>query len=293
MAPLLLPAYCTLAVAVAAAAALSFAGPGCLARKLQPELGGGIERASGMKDDGLAVPEGADYQVLGVYPHDAQAFTQGLTWYKGQLYESTGEQGKSNVRIVDYQTGGVIKSTGIRRDHFGEGMVVHNDKIHYLTWRSRTGYTMDPMSLALEDNFTFITTTGEGWGITSDGESLIVSDGSEFLHFWDPETHTMTRRVQVHNKAGRGLIRMNELEYIKGYVYANVWFSDKIYKIDPATGLVEREYDMSGLYRMDLRRKELNSRDAVLNGIAYDEENDVLFLTGKLWPRLYKVTLSE
>ncbi|CAM9387344.1 unnamed protein product [Pylaiella littoralis] len=236
----------------------------------------------------------ARFSLLAEYPHDSQAFTQGLSYEGGFLYESTGLfGGKSTVRKVDTETGEVLQSVKLGNEFFGEGMVIVGDKIHSLTWRSGVGFSWDLQTFEQLGQFSINTKTGQGWGITTDGSSLVVSDGSQFLFFWDPVTMKETRRVEVKLENGRPLARLNELEMVKGYVFANVWFDDNLYKIDPITGTVVDSYNFSELYPKALKKKELNSKEAVLNGIAWDPEEDVLYVTGKLWPRMYKVKLRE
>eukprot|EP00752_Nemacystus_decipiens_P004704 g4290.t1 len=236
----------------------------------------------------------ARFTLLAEYPHDATAFTQGLCYDGGFLYESTGLfGGKSTVRKVQVESGEVLQSVKLGDKYFGEGMVIFQDKIHSLTWRSGVGFSWDLQTFDPLGQFDFKTTTRQGWGITSDGASLIVSDGSEILHFWDPATMAETRKVEVRLENGKPLKRINELEMVHGYVFANVWFDEHLYKIDPATGKVVDAYNFSELYPKALQKKELTSREAVLNGIAWDPEEDVLYLTGKLWPRMYKVKLHD
>ncbi|CAM9458333.1 unnamed protein product [Scytosiphon promiscuus] len=246
----------------------------------------------------------APFTLLAEYPHDPLAFTQGLCFEGGFLYESTGLfGGKSTVRKVDTETGNVLQSIKLGDKYFGEGMVIVENEIHSLTWRSGVGFTWDLETFAQRGKFDIKTKTGQGWGITSDGNSLIVSDGTDFAALWCglflPALELAVEIGQVKLPDGRPLKKLNELEMVKGYVFANVWFDEHLYKIDPNTGTVVDVYNFSELYPKArtgptaLQKKELSSREAVLNGIAWDPEEDVLYLTGKLWPRMYKVKLRE
>ncbi|CAM9631177.1 unnamed protein product, partial [Phaeothamnion confervicola] len=238
---------------------------------------------------------GPGWSVVKEYPHDRTAFTQGLAVYDGRLYESTGEYGRSGVRVVDLETGAVRASQPLESpDHFGEGIAVSNGTVHQLTWRGSVGFTYDAETLLPRGSYAFKTTTNQGWGMTTDGDSLIVSDGSDVLHFWDPITHTERRRVSVRLPDGRGVARLNELEYYRDTILANVWLEDVILRIDPVTGAVLRAYDFSALYPRPQRKADrVMVEDACLNGIAYDADENAVYLTGKLWPRLYKVVLDD
>jgi glutamine cyclotransferase len=227
------------------------------------------------------VPAFYTYQVVNVYPHDPQAFTQGLDYADGFLYEGTGLNGRSSLRRVIPETGDVVKQIDLDRKYFGEGIVVVGDRIVQLTWQSRVGFVYDRDSFVLQRTFNYPT---EGWGITHDGNRYIMSDGTSTLYFLDAETFERTGSVQVMDR-GKPVIRLNELEYIDGAVYANVWQKDYIVAIDPATGTVTARIDLTGLLDTNVSTAD------VLNGIAYDEENGRLFVTGKLWPRLYEIIL--
>ncbi|CAB1114939.1 unnamed protein product [Ectocarpus sp. CCAP 1310/34] len=283
----------TRASSAGAAATETAAGPSARKDGSQETSSRNLSRRPELKTRGGQLAF-ARFSLLAEYPHDQHAFTQGLCYHGGFLYESTGLYGgKSTVRKVDTETGKVLQSVKLDDEYFGEGMVIIDNKIHSLTWQSKVGFSWDLETLEQQEQFHFNTMTGQGWGVTTDGESLIVSDGSEFLFFWDPATMKETRRVEVKLKDGRPLKKLNELEVVKGYVFANVWFDDNLYKIDPATGEVVDAYSFSELYPKALQKKELASREAVLNGIAWDPEEDVLYLTGKLWPRMYKVKLND
>jgi glutamine cyclotransferase len=223
------------------------------------------------------------YRVLNTYPHDPNAFTQGLVFEDGQLYEGTGRWGESSLRWVDLETGRVLQVHELSKDYFGEGIEVYADSIVQLTWKSGTGFVYDRDSLNVLSQFSYET---EGWGITYDGERLIVADGTARLYFWDPNTYEQLGQVPVRDR-GQPIDRLNELEFIGGNVYANVWQTDRIAVISPATGNVVAWVDLKGLLPAEQRTPDVN----VLNGIAYDEQEGRLFVTGKLWPALFHIEL--
>lgn len=224
------------------------------------------------------------YRVVNTYPHDPEAFTQGLTYdgASGTLYEGTGLYGRSSLREVELETGEVLRSRALPAEYFGEGITSYDDKIFQLTWRSNIGFVWSKAAFEQLDDFTYPT---EGWGITHDEQRFIMSDGSATLHFWDPQTLEEIGSVEVH-AAGQPVGRLNELEYIRGSVYANIWVTDQIVRIDPATGQITAWIDLTGL----LTPQERTESD-VLNGIAYDAAGDRLFVTGKLWPKLFEIKL--
>ena len=223
------------------------------------------------------------YEVVNAYPHDEGAFTQGLAFDNGYLYEGTGLQGRSSLRRVALETGEVLESTSLRGDLFGEGITMCGDRIVQLTWKAGVGLVYDEKDLGLLREFTYDT---EGWGVTYDGSRLIMSDGTSTLYFLDPETFVMDGRVEVHDR-GAAVGGLNELEFIDGQVYANVWQTERIVIIDPANGRVTGWLDLSGL----LASRPTTGRVDVLNGIAWDAANDRLFVTGKLWPWLFEIRL--
>lgn len=223
-----------------------------------------------------------DVQVLNIYPHDPDAFTQGLVFLDGDLYEGTGRNGASSLRRVALETGEIMQRHNLGSRYFGEGITILGDSIYQLTWQSQIGFVYDRTSFSLEGTF-FV--PGEGWGITHDGSQLIVSDGSAFLRFLDPGTRREVRRVQV-TEEGRPVDRLNELEFINGEVWANVWYTDTIVRIDPDTGAINSKLDLGGL-------QQQRGADDVLNGIAWDAEGQRLFVTGKLWPNLYEIAVLE
>jgi len=230
------------------------------------------------------------YKVIASYPHDRRAFTQGLVYENGLLYEGTGLYGQSSLARRDLKTGKALKITHLARKHFGEGIALvpdpenrwGGDRIVQLTWRNNTGFVYRKDTFTLLKEFTYPT---EGWGITYDGARLIYSDGTATLRFLDPNTFTETGRIEVQDR-GRPVQSLNELEFIHGSVFANVWPTDQIVVIDPKTGRVTGRLDLSNLYP----RPE-GSED-VLNGIAWIPETGHLLVTGKLWPKIYEIELG-
>ncbi len=221
------------------------------------------------------------YKVVASYPHDLSAFTQGLDFEDGALFEGTGLYGRSSLRRVELETGDVLQIRQLPLEFFGEGVTVWRDEIVQLTWQSNIGLVYDKDSFELLREFNYPT---EGWGITHDGKRLIMSDGSATLHFLDPETFQETGRVQVSADEGP-VTRLNELEYVDGEVYANVWTTDRVARVNPETGRVTGWIDLRGLLSPQDRSQPVD----VLNGIAYDAKSDRLFVTGKLWPRLFEI----
>lgn len=226
------------------------------------------------------------YRVINTYPHDPDAYTQGLVFENGTLYEGTGLIGRSTLRRVDLKTGNVLQSRDLPSNVFGEGIAILNSRIFQLTWQSQIGYVYDRDSFELLGEFGYQT---EGWGITHDGTHLIMSDGTATLRFWDPNTFAELGRIEVRDENGP-VNRLNELEYIDGMIYANVWMTDRIAQIDPQTGRVLGWIDLTGLLSPEDRPIE---GGGVLNGIAYDAASKRLFVTGKLWPKLFEIELVQ
>jgi glutaminyl-peptide cyclotransferase len=224
------------------------------------------------------------YLVVHVFPHDPGAFTQGLVYVDGHLYESTGRNGRSSLRMVDVQTGRVLQRHDLPAQYFGEGLTNWGSDLVQLTWKSGTAFVYDRFSFAPRRTAHY---PWEGWGLTQDGRNLIFSDGSSVLRFVDPQSFRELRRISVRDAGGRPLLNLNELEYVRGEVYANIWQTDWIVRISPRTGQVLGWIDLSGL--MD--KSQLTDPDAVLNGIAYDPQSERLFVTGKLWPKLFEIKL--
>ena len=225
-----------------------------------------------------------NYEVVNSYPHNKDAFTQGLEYYNGYLYEGTGLNGRSSLRKVDLKTGEIEKIHHLEDKYFGEGITIFNDKIYQLTWKSRTGFIYN-LDFELIEKFSYKT---EGWGLTHNNKELIMSDGSNRLYFLNPKTLEKTKEITV-TKKGKKVNNLNELEYIKGKIYANVWQKDYIVIIEPTTGKVEGIIDLKGIINTDDYNYELN----VLNGIAYDSDNDRLFVTGKLWPKIFEIKIKK
>jgi len=225
------------------------------------------------------------YEVVNIWPHDPNAFTQGLVFEDGYLYESTGFYCESSLLRVDLSTGIVLKSVAIPEQYFAEGITILNGKIYQLTWQEGQGFIYDQASLEKISEFSY---TGEGWGITDDGRDLIVSNGTEFIQFLDPDTFQVMKKIQVLD-SGAPVTNLNELEYIRGEIYAIVWTTDRIARIDPQTGTVIGWIDLGGLFPISARPHE----EADLNGIAYDKEQNRIFVTGKFWPWLFEIKLKD
>lgn len=225
------------------------------------------------------------YTVVKAYPHDPGAFTQGLLWRDGFLYESTGLHGRSSVRKVTLETGVPEQERLIDSRHFGEGVVDWKDRLITLTWQDEMGFIFDLATFERIGEFSY---PGEGWGLTRDETRIIMSDGASALRFLDPETLKEIGRIQVTDD-GKPVDNLNELEWVKGEVLANIWQTDRIARIDPKTGHVTGWIDLSGLLGSDDRA---GRQVDVLNGIAYDAATDRLFVTGKLWPKLFEIRLT-
>ncbi len=223
------------------------------------------------------------YHVIRTYPHDPAAYTEGLVLVDGVLYEGTGLVGRSSLRRVHLETGTVLQSRSLPEPYFGEGIAVLDGRIFQLTWKSQIGFVYDRETFEQERTFSYAT---EGWGLTTDGSRLIMSDGTATLHFLDPKTLRETATLQVEDDRGP-VTRLNELEYVDGEVWANVWKSNRIVRIDPASGRVTGVIDLTGI----LNPNALLSPVDVLNGIAYDAAGDRLFVTGKLWPWLFEIEI--
>jgi len=230
--------------------------------------------------DGIPV---CSYNIVNTYPHDRNAFTEGLVLEDGVLYEGTGLYGQSTLRKVGLETGDILQIYELPDQFFGEGITIYGNRIIQLTWRSNIGFVYDKDSFELLQEFNYST---EGWGITHDGTRLTMSDGTSALYFLDPETFEKIGQIEVFDNHGP-VTRLNELEYIQGEIYANVWQTDRIAIIAPETGRVIGWIDLAGLLTEEDRSEPVD----VLNGIAYDAEADRLFVTGKLWPKLFEIEL--
>ena len=225
------------------------------------------------------------YEIVATYPHDAKAYTQGLAFNDGSLYESTGQYGESSLRKVELKKGKVKKKIDVPGQYFAEGMTILNGKIYQLTWQQNRGFIYDLKELKRESEFTY---DGEGWGLATDGHFLIMSDGTNRLRFIDPITFRVSRSLEIMDK-NQPLANINELEYVRGEIYANIWKTDNIVRLDAQTGRIIAWIDLGGL-----RPEETMSHsENVLNGIAYDEEGDRLFVTGKRWPKVFEIRLKK
>jgi len=223
------------------------------------------------------------YAVVDIFPHDPDAFTQGLVLDNGILFEGTGLFGKSSIRKINLTTGSILQSRDLSSEYFGEGIAVYDSKLIQLTWRSCKGFVYDKKNFSLFTDFSYPT---EGWGITFTGDYLVMSDGSENLYFLDPHNFTKAYSIQVHYK-GTTISGLNELEYVKGEIYANLFPTDYIVRIDPSTGRVNGWLNLTGLMDMENYGKKID----VLNGIAFDENTNRLFVTGKFWPYIFALNL--
>jgi glutamine cyclotransferase len=224
------------------------------------------------------------YQVVHRYPHDRRAFTQGLVFVDGHLYESTGLNGESSLRMDELETGKVLQRDDLAEEYFAEGLTDWGSTLIQLTWKDHKVFVYDRFSFRLLKTLKY---DGEGWGLTQDGKHLILSDGSAVLKFLDPETMRVVRQVEVKDHR-MPVKQLNELEYVHGEIYANIWYSNRIARISPATGKVLGWIDLTGI----LPAEERGNNNAVLNGIAYDAKSDRLFITGKLWPEIFEIKIS-
>lgn len=222
-----------------------------------------------------------NWRVMGSYAHDPRAFTQGLVWYDGGFYEGTGLEGKSSLRRVEFPSGRVVKNQPLSRNVFGEGVALAGDKLYQLTWQSHIGYVYDRDTFKLIREFNY---PNEGWGLTYNGQYLIQSDGTDVLTYLDLQSMQAIGHCKV-TMNGAPLQNLNELEWIDGEIWANVWQKDIIVRIDPASGQVKSYLDLTGLLPPSAR----TGNEDVLNGIAYDEKGKRLFITGKQWPRLFEI----
>lgn len=230
------------------------------------------------------------YKIVKAYPHDPKAFTQGLQYHQGFLYEGTGGRDGddffSSIRKVDLESGRILKKYDLPRDYFGEGITILGDKLYQLTWQEMTAFVYDLNDFKLLREIRY---PGEGWGLTSDGSDLIMSDGTHVLRVVDPESFKTKRTIVVRDEAGRPLTRLNELEFIKGEIWANVWETPFIVRIDPESGKLLGRIDFTELVS---QIRNSNRKADVLNGIAYDSARDRIFITGKLWDKVFEVQIE-
>lgn len=247
--------------------------------------GPGMNQTDAQNSNPYEVPT-YTYEIVNSWPHDTSAFTQGLVFYDDALLESTGHYGQSKLRKVEIKTGKVIKSVDISSEFFAEGITIFNGKIYQLTWTTHKGFVYDLKSFQRIGEFSI---ESEGWGLTHDDHFLIQSDGSNTLRFLDPNSFKLVKSVSVEDN-GAPVLELNELEFIKGEIYANIWKSDRIARIDPATGRVVAWIDLSGLLYPEERTRP---GEDVLNGIAWDDKEGRLFVTGKRWPKLFEIRLKK
>lgn len=258
---------------------------------------GGAEQEQPAADEGQAentvtLTPNIPYTLLKQYPHKTDAYTQGLQYVDGYMYECTGHYGQSHIYKYDLQTGEVLKEYKLDDKYFGEGLTVMGDKIYVITWREKTGLIFDKETF--KPLGTFVLTTSEGWGLTNDTVNLIYSDGTPYLYFLDPATLQQVKRIEVRDQYG-AVSNINELEYINGYIYANQYETDNILKIDPATGRVVARSDLRMLRgQAGIPPRSYNEdQPEVLNGIAYDKEGNRIFVTGKNWPNILEIKLDN
>jgi glutamine cyclotransferase len=225
------------------------------------------------------------FEVVNSWPHDCKSYTQGLVFHQNLFFESAGHYGESSLRRVEPRTGKVLKKVKVSKEYFAEGIAIFEGKIFQLTWESQKGFIYDLDSFKLLGEFTY---DGQGWGMTHDGHSLIMSDGTNQIRFLDPVSFKTERTISVYDNK-RPVSQLNELEYVKGEIYANIWHSDRIVRLDPATGKILGWIDLTGLLTST---GDCESVD-VLNGIAYDEQGDRLFVTGKDWPKVFEIRLKK
>lgn len=238
-----------------------------------------------------STPRFIQYHIVNEYPHNTDAFTEGLMFHNGFLYESTGLYGVSELRKIDLTSGKILQSHRMPAKYFGEGMTILQDKIYQLTYKEKTGFVYDLNTFKVLKIFTF--SFGEGWGLTNDGQNLIASDGTNIIHFIDPHTFAEVKTLRITNDR-EALHNINELEFIKGYLYANVWQTDNIIKIDTATGKVIALSNLADLKRQTGIDYPSNGRTTdVLNGIAYDASGNRIFITGKYWPKVFEIKLDN
>lgn len=257
---------------------LSLTTPACAQQPAPASADGGNNTAQAAEP----APAIYTYRIVHSYPHDRNAFTQGLFYLNGKFYESTGQVGQSTIRHVNIEDGRVLQSVPIPPGLFGEGITNFGNEIVSITWQGGNGYRWDLATLQRTGEWHY---SGEGWGLTQNGTDIIMSDGTSAIRFLDPVTLNERRRITVTIQ-GTELTQLNELEWVNGEIFANIWQTPRIARIDPATGRVTGIIDLSGI-----ARENTATPDAVLNGIAYDAQGDRLFVTGKLWPRLYEIDL--
>jgi len=245
--------------------------------------GSGAANSTNRARNGSAPAYG--YEVVNTFPHARDSFTQGLEYHDGKLFESTGGEGTSSLRLVELETGRVLDKADVPMPYFAEGITLLNGKIYQLTWQHQIGFIYDAKTFSKIGEFKY---EGEGWGLTNDGHSLIMSDGSNRIRFIDPGSFQVTKTIAVLD-GNKPIDSLNELEYFDGEIYSNVWHRDVIAMINPDNGRVDAWIDLKGL----LAPGEVRDEEAVLNGIAYDSATKRLFVTGKLWPKLFEIRVKR
>ena len=236
-------------------------------------------------------PDIYTYKIINTYPHDKKAYTQGLEYYNGFLYEGTGQKGESSIRKVNLTTGEVLQQKDLDAQYFGEGITILNNKIYQLTWRGGVGFVYNLDTFEKESEFKY-TKSREGWGLTNNGEKIIKSDGTENIWFLNLETLVEESYIEAYTDS-RKVENLNELEYVNGMIYANVWQQNSILIINPINGKIEGVANLNSLKEHIQKEQTLQERDDVLNGIAYDKDNNRLFVTGKHWGKLYEIELFK
>ena len=236
-------------------------------------------------------PDIYTYKIINTFPHDKGAYTQGLEFFNGFLYEGTGKEGSSSIRKVDLNTGKVLQKQDLDAKYFGEGITIFNNRLYQLTWQGGIGFVYNLETFKQEKTFNY-TKSREGWGLTHNGEKLIKTDGTEYIWFLDPETLVEESYIEVYTNE-RKVEKLNELEFVNGLIYANIWQQNSILMVNPNTGKVEGVANLNGLKTTIEKEQKLENDDEVLNGIAYDKENNRLFVTGKHWSKLYEIELIK
>ena len=231
------------------------------------------------------IPERYNYKVVNTYPHDRSAFTQGLFFDNGMLYEGTGQETGSTLREVELVTGRVIRQLNLSAELFGEGITLYKDRIYQVTWRSKVGFVYDKSTFRQINKIYY---QSEGWGLTTMKDNIVMSDGTNVLYIIEPEMFTVIARLEVYDNE-KMVDQLNELEYINGEIWANIWNTDLIARIDPSTGKLLAYIDLKGI----LKDPDTDTSINVLNGIAYDSEGGRIFVTGKNWPRLFEIKITE
>ena len=236
-------------------------------------------------------PQNYGYEIVNSFPHDKRAYTQGLFYHEGFLYEGTGQHGESTLRKVKLEDGEALSIMDLEQEYFGEGITYYNGKIIQLTWNSGKAFVMDADTFEKTDTFYPQTSNNQCWGITTVNNELVISDGTNILSFFDPNNYSKLRTIEVYDNLGK-VTNLNELEFINGKIYANVWLTDRIVIINPVTGRVEGNINLGSILKQSEKNK-LDKNDDVLNGIAWDSENERMFVTGKRWPKLFEIKITK